>query len=119
MNADVAKKEHEKLLQKMSGGYAADIEDVARQTFNSSGKGIVTNALAVGLGFLVLMFSKFIILRYIGALVAVVMFTSSSLAMTIIPGVLNAFDPKFMWTEEEKEAYKKEIAQEKERKSKK
>ncbi|MBQ3670054.1 MAG: MMPL family transporter, partial [Treponema sp.] len=119
LNTDVAKKEHEKLLQKMSGGYAADIEDVARQTFNSSGKGIVTNALAVGLGFLVLMFSKFIILRYIGALVAVVMFTSSSLAMTIIPGVLNAFDPKFMWTEEEKEAYKKEIAQEKERKSKK
>ena len=94
-------------------GENMDIENVARQTFNTSGKGIVTNALAVGLGFLVLMFSKFIILRYIGALVAVVMFTSSALAMTIIPGVLNAFDPKFMWTKDEKEAYRKELALEK------
>ena len=91
----------------------ADLEDVARHTFSTSGKGIVTNALAVGLGFLVLVFSKFIILRYIGILVAVVMFTSSMLSMTIIPGVLNAFDPKFMWSKEEKEAYKKKIAEDK------
>jgi hypothetical protein len=91
----------------------ADLEEVARHTFSTSGKGIVTNALAVGLGFLVLVFSKFIILRYIGILVAVVMFTSSMLSMTIIPGVLNAFDPKFMWSKEEKEAYKKKIAEDK------
>ncbi|MBR0032005.1 MAG: MMPL family transporter [Treponema sp.] len=118
-NAQIAQGEYEDALSKMSGGYAADLEEVTRMTFNTSGKGIVTNALAVGLGFLVLMFSKFIILRYIGALVAVVMFTSSSLAMTIIPGILNAFDPKFMWLKEEREVYKKEIALEKERKSKK
>ena len=88
---------------------STDSEEVTKKTFNSSGKGIVTNALAVGLGFLVLVFSKFIILRYIGILVAVVMFTSSSLAMTIIPGLLNAFDPKFMWSKEEKEAYKEKL----------
>ncbi len=88
-------------------------EEVAKQTFNTSGKGIITNALAVGLGFLVLVFSKFIILRYIGILVAVVMFTSSMLAMTIIPGLLNAFDPRFMWSKDEKEAYKAKIAAEK------
>lgn len=87
-----------------------DLETVAKNTFLSSGKGILTNALAVGLGFLVLVFSKFIILRYIGILVAVVMFTSSSLAMTIIPGVLNAFDLKFMWSKEQKEAYQKKIS---------
>lgn len=90
-----------------------DLEVVAKNTFRTSGKGIITNALAVGLGFLVLVFSKFIILRYIGILVAVVMFTSSTLAMTIIPGLLNAFDPKFMWTKEEKEAYKAKLASEK------
>lgn len=90
-----------------------DSESVTKATFKSSGKGIVTNAIAVGLGFLVLVFSKFIILRYIGILVAVVMFTSSMLAMTIIPGLLNAFDPKFMWSKDEKEAYKAKIEAEK------
>ena len=89
------------------------MEEVTKNTFKSSGRGIVTNALAVGLGFLVLVFSKFIILRYIGILVAVVMFTSSLLAMTIIPGILNAFDPKFMWTKEERAAYKENINAEK------
>ncbi len=94
-------------------GKVADLEEVAQRTFKTSGKGIVTNALAVGLGFLVLVFSKFIILRYIGILVAVVMFTSSMLSMTIIPGLLNAFDPKFMWSKDERNAYKAKIAEDK------
>ncbi len=83
-----------------------NVEEVTLQTFAVSGHGIVTNALAVGLGFLVLVLSKFEILRYIGVLVAIVMFSSSFLAMTIIPGVLNAFDLKFMWSNEEREADK-------------
>ena len=99
-----------------NGDFAADLEECARNTFNTSGHGIITNAIAVGLGFIVLMFSKFIILRYIGALVAVVMFTSSGLAMTIIPGLLNAFDPKFMWSKEEKEAYREKLAEDKRQK---
>ena len=90
-----------------------DLEEVTKKTFSTSGKGIITNAIAVGLGFCVLLFSRFIILRYIGALVAVVMFTSSTLAMTVIPGLLNAFDPKFMWSKEQKEAYKAKLAEEK------
>ncbi len=89
------------------------LEVVTKNTFKTSGKGILTNAIAVGLGFCVLLFSRFIILRYIGALVAVVMFTSSTLAMTVIPGLLNAFDPKFMWPKEEKELYAKRMAEEK------
>jgi predicted RND superfamily exporter protein len=78
-----------------------DIEEVTRETFRKSGHGIITNALAVGLGFLVLYFSKFVVLRYIGILVAIVMFTSSALAMTIIPGILNIWDPKFIRPKEE------------------
>ena len=93
-----------------------NLEEVAKNTFRTSGKGIVTNAIAVGLGFLVLVFSKFIILRYIGILVAVVMLTSSSLALTIIPGILNAFDPKFMWSKEQRDAYKQKIAADAEKK---
>ena len=79
-----------------------NVEEVTMNTFAVSGLGIVTNALAVGLGFLVLLFSKFQILRCIGLLVAIVMFSSSFLAMTVIPGVLNAFDPKFIKPKENK-----------------
>ena len=93
-----------------------DLEQVTKETFKTSGKGIITNALAVGLGFLVLLFSKFIILRYIGILIAIVMFTSSALAMTVIPGILNATDPKFMWTDQEKAEYKASIVKNQENK---
>ena len=80
-----------------------DLEAVTRTTFLKSGHGIITNALAVGLGFMVLCCSKFLVLRYIGILVAIVMFSSSMLAMTIIPGILNIFDPKFIKTKNKKE----------------
>jgi hypothetical protein len=69
---------------------------VTKETFHKSGHGIVVNATAVGFGFLVLCCSQFIVLRYIGILVAIVMFTSSLLAMTVIPGLLNVFDPAFI-----------------------
>lgn len=75
---------------------SGDLPAVLCGTFAKSGRGIVTNAVAVGLGFLVLVFSEFIVLRYIGVLVATVMFTSSILAMTVIPGFLVIFDPKFI-----------------------
>ena len=75
----------------------------AKRTFRKSGIGIITNALAVGLGFLVLYFSQFVVLRFIGILVAIVMFTSSALAMTIIPGFLVAYDPKFIRPKKEVE----------------
>ncbi len=81
----------------------SNVVEVTKATFRKSGKGIVTNALAVGLGFLVLTLSKFVVLRYIGILVAIVMFTSSFLAMTIIPGVLSLSDPKFIRPESELE----------------
>ncbi len=74
----------------------SDLTEVTKMTFKKSGHGIITNALAVAFGFIVLVFSKFVVLRYIGILVAIVMLTSSFLAMTIIPGILNLTDPKFM-----------------------
>lgn len=75
---------------------SSDLEEVTIRSMQKSGKGIFINALSVGLGFMVLIFSRFVVLRYIGILAAVVMFTSSILAMTIIPGLLNMFDFKFM-----------------------
>lgn len=86
------------------------IDDALRITFAKSGKGIFTNAVAVGCGFFVLVFSKFIILRYLGFLVTVVMFISSFFAMTVIPGLLKIFDPKFL-------QYKPELAKHLKRKN--
>lgn len=84
-------------------GRSDNIIAVTKETFKKSGHGIITNAMAVGLGFLVLCLSRFVILRYLGILVAIVMFTSSFLAMTIIPGILNLTDPKFIKPETEQE----------------
>ncbi len=73
-----------------------DLEAVTEGTLKKSGRGIITNALSVGLGFLVLCLSEFVVLRYIGILAMVVMSTSSIMAMTVIPGILNIFNPRFM-----------------------
>lgn len=73
-----------------------DLVEVTRNAIRVSGRGILTNAFAVGLGFLVLCFSEFLVIRYIGILAAVVMFSSSMLAIVLLPGILNIFDPKFM-----------------------
>ena len=80
-----------------------DMTIVLKNTFTKSGNGIMTNAIAIGLGFLVLCLSQFVVLRYIGILVAIVMFSSSILAMTIIPGILHIADPKFMKPKAERE----------------
>lgn len=73
-----------------------DLDEVTRRTVLSTGKAIITNAVSVGLGFAVLIFSQFIVLRYIGILVAIIMFTSSVAALTVLPVMLNLFKPKFI-----------------------
>ncbi len=73
-----------------------DLMQVTLNTLKHSGKGIAVNAFSVGAGFVVLCFSKFIVLRFIGFLVAVVMFTSSLAALTVLPVILNMINPKFM-----------------------
>lgn len=73
-----------------------DLNLVTKNTILSSGKGIITNAVSVGLGFAVLVFSKFVVLRYIGILVAVIMLTSSVAALTVLPALLNLIKPKFI-----------------------
>lgn len=74
----------------------SNLTQVTLNTLRNSGKGIAANAFAVGCGFLVMCFSKFVVLRFVGFLVAVVMFTGSTAALTILPVVLNIFKPKFM-----------------------
>ncbi len=73
-----------------------DLPEVTRATLRVSGKAIAVNAVSVGLGFLVLCLSKFVVLRYIGLLVAIVMLTSSVPALTVLPFVLNVCKPAFI-----------------------
>jgi len=73
-----------------------DLHLVTRNTLISTGKAIIFNALSVAAGFLVLLFSNFYPLVYLGLLIAVTMFTSSLASMTILPLMLKIFKPKFI-----------------------
>ncbi len=80
---------HERLL-------SDDLNTVTEKTMLTAGKGILFNASAVAAGFLVLCFSNFTTLKYIGVLVALTMFTSSIAALTLLPVLLNIFKPSFI-----------------------
>ncbi|RCW47659.1 MULTISPECIES: RND family transporter [unclassified Halanaerobium] len=73
-----------------------DLYTVTKKTLSSTGKAIIFNAISVAAGFLVLLFSNFYPLVYLGFLIAVTMFTSSIASLTILPLLLNIFKPKFI-----------------------
>lgn len=73
-----------------------DITEATERTMLTAGKAILFNASAVAAGFLVLCFSNFTTLKYIGILVALTMFTSSIAALTLLPVLLNIFKPAFI-----------------------
>lgn len=65
-------------------------------TFLGSGKAIIFNAISVGAGFAVLIFSDFRILADLGFLICLVMAVSSLASLTVLPVILNVFKPKFI-----------------------
>ncbi len=79
-----------KLSNTHDGFFRASIE-----TAISSGQAILFNATSVALGFLVMIFSTFVPLIRLGALVAAVMFISSSVSMIVLPAILVTLRPKF------------------------
>lgn len=79
-----------KLPNTYEGFFRASVE-----TAISSGQAILFNATSVALGFLVMVFSTFVPLIRLGALVAAVMFISSSVSMIVLPAILVALRPKF------------------------
>ncbi len=62
----------------------------------SSGKAILLNALAVALGFLVLLFSQFVANMMMGILMAGTMFFSSIGALLLLPAIILMTRPKFL-----------------------
>jgi len=65
------------------------------RALNTSGRGIVYNALAVAAGFLVLAPSQFVIISQMGILVAVDMVTIALSALTFLPACIMLLPPRF------------------------
>lgn len=74
-----------------AGSHAA----AARTSMATTGRAIITTALAITAGYLTLMFSDFGGHQTLGLLVAFSMVTSSLGALTILPAALALFKPKF------------------------
>lgn len=70
--------------------------ELLRRTFLTSGKAIIFNAAAVGAGFAVLTLSRFNMLAYLGALIALTMATSAIVSLTILPVLLQLLNPAFI-----------------------
>ena len=75
------------------GGWNSDF---IKRTFTSSGKAIIINAASVGAGFAVLLFSRFTILAHLGLLIAMTMFSSALVSLTVLPALLLIFKPQFI-----------------------
>jgi predicted RND superfamily exporter protein len=73
--------------------------DFLRRVFLSSGKAIIINALSVGAGFAVLMLSNFVMLGDLGMLIAITMFSSAFVSLTVLPALLALIKPKFIYKE--------------------
>jgi predicted RND superfamily exporter protein len=67
--------------------------DFLRRTFATSGKAILINAVSVGAGFAVLVFSQFNMLGDLGFLIALTMGTSALVSLTVIPVLLTLISP--------------------------
>ena len=67
-----------------------------RLAFAVSGKAIIINAVSVGAGFAVLALSQFVILSDFGLLIALTMFTSALISLTVIPALLLVINPRFV-----------------------
>jgi predicted RND superfamily exporter protein len=71
-------------------------KDFLWHSFNSSGKAIIINAVSVGMGFAVLLLSRFNMLVDLGLLIAITMFTSALVSLTVLPALLVLLKPRFI-----------------------
>jgi hypothetical protein len=73
-----------------------DPEWALEATLQTTGRGIAYNALALALGFAVLLFSTFKGTANFGLLIAMTMIISATSAFTVIPAILITWEPKFL-----------------------
>ncbi len=73
--------------------------EATRTTFTSVGRGIVFNALSVIIGFIVLLISAFLPVRFFGLLVVVTISACLVGAFIVLPSLIIALRPKFLESE--------------------
>jgi len=66
------------------------------KTFTVTGKAILINAVSVGAGFAILLFSQFVMLQDLGFLITLAMVSSALVSLTVIPVLLLILKPKFI-----------------------
>ena len=74
----------------------SDLEKALQTTLQTTGRGIASNALALSLGFIVLLFSSFKGTSNFGLLIAMTMLISAASAFTIIPAIFLTWNPQFL-----------------------
>ncbi len=72
----------------------ADNKTAVKKSLVIAGEPIIINAVTVGLGFFILVFSTFLGVRHMGLLIAIAMFTSCFGAITILPTLFLLIKPK-------------------------
>lgn len=77
-------------------------EEAIMRTLNTSGKGIVFNAFSVIIGFLVLLISNFLPVRFFGFLVVTIIFTCLIGALLFLPALCVWIEPKWLNKRREK-----------------
>jgi len=70
--------------------------DFFKRSYLNAGLAIIVDALSVGVGFAVLLFSKFVLLGEFGLLVAFSMITSALMGLILVPALLLLIKPKFI-----------------------
>jgi hypothetical protein len=71
-------------------------EEAARHTLFTTGRGILFNAFSVIIGFVVLLFSSFVPVRFFGFLVVVSIFACLIGALVVIPALVILIKPRFL-----------------------
>ncbi len=74
-----------------------DVIQALEESAGTAGRAILYNAAAVGLGFLVLIFSAFKGDIYFGIFITLTMFTASVATLTLLPCLICTFRPKFLF----------------------
>ena len=73
-----------------------NIDTAISNTFKTTGRGIVFNAMSVIIGFSALIFSNFAPLRFFGFLVVVSIFSCLMCALLLIPAIIKTINPAYL-----------------------
>ena len=83
-------------MARVKASEGRNTRDALEEAAGTAGRAIVYNAAAVGLGFLVLVFSSFVWNIQFGCFIALTMLTSSLATLTLLPCLVSSFRPRFL-----------------------